>query len=88
MERISNASIFISACGELNVKTRFTEKDIEHLKPEDWLDMVKTLHAFANKVENNDPRDETKKAFKGNLDGLKLSIDQLSKEWKNLNLEQ
>ena len=88
MERIRNNGIFLSACDQLKVKTSFSGDMIERLRTEDWQSMVELLQAFATKMEKNDPTDPIKRAFKVNLDNLKLSIDQLSKEWEELKLDE
>ena len=88
MERIRNNSIFIKACNQLKVKTSFTESTIERLKTDDWQNIVELLQSFATKMEKNYPNDPIKKAFKVNMDNLKLSIDQLSKEWEELKLDE
>ena len=90
MERLKNNNIFVSACNQLKVKTSLllTEASIERLKTEDWQKMVELLQSFAIKMESNDPNDPRKKAFKVNLNNLKLSIDQLSKEWEQLKLDE
>ena len=65
-----------------------TESVIEQLKAEDWSDMVQTIQHFSSKVEKKYPQDITKKAFKVNPDNLKLSINQLTNEWKELQLDE
>ena len=88
MERIGNIKLFKSACEELKVNTRLNEKDIERLKPEDWQEMVTTLQSFSNKLEKKHGEDDNKKGFKISETNLKLSIDQLTKEWEELKLDK
>ena len=88
MERICNIKIFKSACDELKVNTRLNEKDIERLKPENWQEMVITLQSFSNKLERKQSDDPSKKGFKVSETNLKLSIDQLIKEWEELKLDK
>ena len=57
--------------------------DIERLSPEDWSNMVQTLQSFSQKLE---AKNYSKKSFKVNLDNLKLSIDQLRKDWEELKI--
>ena len=45
--------------------------------------MIQTLQLFAQKLENKDP---SKKSFKVSLNNLKISIDQLQKEWDELKI--
>ena len=90
-ERITNINIFLSACTQLKVKTsdfKLSEAAIERLKTEDWQNTVELLQSFATKMEKNDPHDPIKKGFKVNLHNLKLSIDQLNKEWDELKLDE
>ena len=87
MERIANINIFLSACEQLKVKSLLTEGEIERLKPSDWIKMVTTLQTFANKMEKKFPQDPRKKTFKISVDNMKLSIDQLIKEWEELKLD-
>ena len=88
MERIGNIKLFKSVCEELKVTTRLNEKDIEGLKPEDWQEMVTTLQSFSNKLEKKQGEDDNKKGFKISETNLKLSIDQLTKEWEELKLDE
>ena len=88
MERICNIKIFKSACEELKVNTRLNEKDIERLKPENWQEMVITLQSFSNKLERKQSEDPSKKGFKVSETNLKLSIDQLIKEWEELKMDK
>ena len=88
MERICNIKIFKSACDELKVNTRLNEKDIERLKPENWQEMVITLQSFSNKLERKQSEDPSKKGFKVSETNLRLSIDQLTKEWEELKLDK
>ena len=80
---MDNTAIFISACAELKVRSALTDEDIERLRPEDWSNMIQTLQLFAQKLENKDP---SKKSFKVSLNNLKISIDQLQKEWDELKI--
>ena len=80
---MANTAIFISACAELKVRSALTDEDIERLRPEDWSNMIQTLQLFAQKLENKDP---SKKSFKVSLNNLKISIDQLQKEWDELKI--
>ena len=75
---MANIGIFLSACSELKVKTTLTEADIERLKADDWNELVQLLISFSQKLESKNP---SKKSFKVSLPNLKLSIDQLKKEW-------
>ena len=79
---MANIGIFLSACSELKVKTTLTEADIECLKADDWNELVQLLISFSQKLESKNP---SKKSFKVNLPNLKLSIDQLKKEWGESN---
>ena len=45
--------------------------------------MVQTLQSFSQKLE---AKHYSKKSFKVNLDNLKLSIDQLRKDWEELKI--
>ena len=85
---MKNISIFLQACTQLHVKTRLSDADIERLKPDDWQDIVKCLQSYSHKMEKNDSNDPTKMSFKVNLDNLKLSMDQLIKEWEDLKLDK
>ena len=80
---MANTAIFISACAELKVRSALTDEEIERLRPEDWSNMIQTLQLFAQKLENKDP---SKKSFKVSLNNLKISIDQLQKEWDELKI--
>ena len=67
----------------MKVKSGLTDEGIERLRPEDWIQMIQTLQLFAQKLENKDP---SKKSFKVSLYNLKISIDQLQKEWDELKI--
>ena len=67
----------------MKVKSGLTDEDIERLRPEDWIQMIQTLQLFGQKLESKDP---FKKSFKVSLSNLKISIDQLQKEWDELKI--
>lgn len=75
---MANIGIFLSACDELKVKTSLKDADIERLKPDDWNEVVRALISFSQKLESKNP---SMKSFKVDLQNLKLSIDQLKREW-------
>ena len=67
----------------MKVKPGLTDEGIERLRPEDWSTMIQTLQSFAQKLENKDP---SKKSFRVSSSNLKISIDQLQKEWEELKI--